>query len=83
MRTIATRARLRSDDAAEEGAGCADCTKLGTKAGPAEAGIPEKAVAIDRAMMPNLFISLTLGQWMYRGDNAGEGIKFHFGVRRD
>ena len=27
----------------------------------AEAGIPEKAVAIDRAMMPNLFISLTLG----------------------
>lgn len=43
----------------------ADCTGLGTKAGPAEAGIPEKAVAIDRAIMANLFISLTLGQRMF------------------
>ncbi|OWV86526.1 hypothetical protein ATY75_21960 [Rhizobium sp. N122] len=32
--------------------------------------------------MANLFISLTLGQWMYRGYNAGEGNWFHFGMRR-
>jgi hypothetical protein len=63
------------------GTGCAaDWTGLGTKAGPAEAGIPEKAVAIDRAMMANLFILLTLGQRMYRGGNAAEGNRFHFGM---
>ena len=52
---------------------------FGTKTGPAEAGTPEKAVAIDSAMMANLFISLTLGKRMYPGHNAAEGNWFHFG----
>ncbi|WP_207077801.1 hypothetical protein, partial [Rhizobium leguminosarum] len=51
------------------------------KTGAAEDGIPEKAVAIDRAMMPNLFISITLGHRMYWGITRGRGIGFILGWR--